>query len=194
MGSPVWTLHTQPILALLEALGKICIYGYKLLEELDEGPASKTAQRNLQEQQMFDLSMQDLDEKSNPSQGALHPQGGQDGSFVSLFSWSISRQLEAPRPRSEQPRPLCRCSGSWQSPHGGTATQRPALPPPLPAGTGGDHSPGRYKPGSRAAVGQLHPVCGSQREGTLVPPATKAPAFSRAWLCPARATSSSCCR
>lgn len=25
-------------------------------------------------------------------------------------------------------------------------------------GTGGDHSPGRYKSGSRAAVGQLHPV------------------------------------
>lgn len=115
-------------------------------------------------------------------------------SLVFLFPWSTSHQLEPPRSRSEHPRSLSRSSGNWQSPHGGTATQRPGLPLLFSAGTGRDQQlqgAGRYKSGSRACVGQLHPACMSlepcwtacQGAGIPAPPFTKAPAFSRAWLC-----------
>lgn len=110
--------------------------------------------------------------------------------MIFLFPWSISRQLEAHRPSSEEPRSLSRCSGSWQSPHGGTATQRPGLSPLFSWGqvVTAARGAGKLNP-ARAGEGWLHPVCMSlepcrtARQGAGIPPFTKTPALSRAWLC-----------
>ena len=124
----------------------------------------------------------------------LREAGMSPSSSIFSFPWSTSHQLEGPRSSSEHPLSLSLCSGSWQSPHGGTATQRPGLSLLLSVGMGCDQQllgAGRYKYGSRPDVGHLRPVCTSLEpcwtvwQGAGLSPLhfTVAPAFSRAWLC-----------
>lgn len=104
---------------------------------------------------MFVLGTQDLHEKST-TQRVLRPQESwairfQFGVFISLVHQSTAERVQV-RFLSLSP-----WSGSWQSPHGGTATQRPGSPLLLSVGTPDQQllGAGRYKSGSRSDMGSF---------------------------------------